>query len=243
MLTDVVIVSRGRQDFLDVVLSCLLSQSSPVRVHLAHHEDFTPTYLHQQMRELYRQHVTELNEETFPLDWSLARIRATLIDRVQGEWVLMLDNDTWFPHDTLAWLHWGTMQWWCDTRTIALGFPHVDVLNERDYPDYNPSRVYRSLREFVAEHGINGCCFNRFRQAEFLPHMHTHALWNVRNLRESGVLDFWREYPVGVRQYDYQGSKLAVERGYNTVLLPGRVFWHLWTIKSDKGYFDVKGSF
>jgi len=243
---DVLICTRGREDFLATTLACVLNQdiTGALRIVLLQHEDCPKnTYLLTQLKNLINRRPNpkldlQFIEEKVPTDKPLAYVRAQAIRQSRAEYIFMLDNDLWFHSGVFSSLERVMLK--SDDNVLAVGVPPMDVVNEREYDDYD-LKTYSSFREAYNHFGDCVSAVHHFYRNQCdVPFVTTHALWNRRALVESGVLSFWEGYPLGKRGYDGEGCTFAINRGYRCVMIPsdgGCCFWHLWTKKTDDGFF------
>ena len=250
----IVMVSRSRSAFLAMTLANLLWVDFPICLYLAFSEDTdsVATYeVVQVLAALKKNPNVQVIMSFHPLSCSIANIRSSILsallktNNVDDQWVLMLDNDLLFHFSILPVLtKYATASLATNKKLAGVTFPFIDVRNERGYLDYDYDRVYEDLSEYqkLYPHYL-GSAYHRFATLVILDFMTTIGLWNVTALHDSGVLEFWREYPVGKRGYDFYGSRKMIEQGYEFHMLPstsenrGEIFWHLWTKQSDEGFF------
>ena len=147
---EVVLVSRKREDFLGVTLSCILNQDIdiPIRLYLIRHENNPyDTYLLKQLKQLLRYNMVDVLEYYMSESNSLAYCRSECIKQLKNNYFIMLDNDIWFPSDTFSKLIKGMAQLNTDTKQLAVTLPFIDVDNTRNYKDHNLKR-YKNLKTF-----------------------------------------------------------------------------------------------
>jgi hypothetical protein len=239
----VVIVSRGRRDLLTGTLACLLAQTwEHLSIFLVLHEsEQHENYALMQYLHAFAAKGITLHVEYGRMDRSLAALRSEklrMLGRAGIKYALMLDNDLWFDSTTIERLYMAA-----DFRgSVATTMPMFDVRNEREYPDWS-MRIYKSPDEFTSENpGSVAWAYHLYEEGGYIPVSTTNALWDIAQLRDYGVLDYWDKYPIGQRFYDSLGSKLAVEKGgyiyLHSARRPNQTFLHLWTKKTDEGYFN-----
>lgn len=242
---DVVLVGRGRPEFLASTLTCLVLQSVPLRIHVVYHTDKgIDSYFLDQISKTASFENKEIIHYFRPESRSLASCRSEILKLCNSNLAFMVDNDEVFDRfliENLLKSYENIIRY--DSKCIHVGVSNIDVDNTRDYPDYNPQKIYSSVKEYREATGHTGECFQRYSEDTKVAYGATHGLWNIAFLSKAGVLDFWDKYPVGKRGYDINGSKVASDKGYTFYMGKNSLSWHLWTLDSDKGYFIPQGEF
>lgn len=223
---DIVIVTKERPVYLAATLASLAACKLPPRSHLVlsfDQEEVTPSISN--IMSLMRSVL--LVDVTSHRGLSVANARASILKQLRSEYVLMLDDDVVFssPIGILNLIATINRLTYLNENTLAVGYPHIDVNSGRGWEDYNGAKVYSSFRAFpFPVFQLNHHCF---ASTMAVAYSNTNAIWHLPTLIRYGVLDFWEEYPVGLRGYDLVGSARAVEAGAWCYTSSLGIMWHL----------------
>jgi hypothetical protein len=240
-LPPVVIVTSGRHrlPFLYATLGTLASYLQMTEVHVIANDGGTPFRFDESevltiLGEALTVNGNTLIEKHCPAEWGVGRVKAEYFERLLDagvEWVTGMDDDVLLSYGAAQELVkvWGQERFWA--RFFI--FPVFDVSNRRGYPDWTLDvqtpgdwdkwRGRLESAQFARwskGRGVLAGVYprgSRFSIARSIMHLPT--------MKESGALEFWSQYPKGVRGHD--GAVSRVLKNETALLVFGATAYHI----------------